>query len=437
MLESFVLDGSPASGASVDSRVVVTSTADASAERVVTWVVRDRAVGSVRLVRVVTEPVDGSTARARVVTTPVDGSVSVEELPSGDVVTRGADDRAGAAPVVVVIPSDEPGGASVDAGPSVGIGQPSGCAPDPVDAVPDPVVGASGESLPPVPGARVDPVPVAVASPGRSAVAGAADVDGGSELLGPSIGIGQPSGATAGTATAGVCAAPSCSFAAPPVSFCFGASGFVGASAFSPIFGSSIFGAAGASAFFGRVGLRRPIRLLRPLGGLGGVGLLRCLRSGALRFGGSRGRVVRVARTRQDAAEHPTRDVLHPGWSCDRRAAGARCRVRRAARRRHDRRQGCGGPRGRGRSPGHDRGEWWVPPRRRARRRGGCTPEGACSGQRDRGQRWGERVVESSGVRRRSTGGRAAGGRGGRGPQIGAGPARAGAGPGARQRPEP
>jgi hypothetical protein len=229
---SFVLDGSAASVSSVDSRVVVTSTAEASAERVEVCVVRERSVGSVRVERVVTEPVEGSTARARVVTTPVDGSVSVEELPSGDVVTRGADAPGGAAPVVVVIPSDEPGGASVEAGPSVGIGQPSGCAPGPVDAVPEPVVGASGESLPPVPGARVEPVPVAVASPGRSAVAGAAEADGGSELLGPSIGIGQPSGATAGTATSGVCVAPpSCPPAAPPSCFLFGASAFLGAPA--------------------------------------------------------------------------------------------------------------------------------------------------------------------------------------------------------------
>jgi hypothetical protein len=244
-------DGSAASVPSVDSRVVVTSIADASAERVVVCVVRERSVGSVRVERVVTDPVDGSTARARVVTTPVDGSVSVEELPSGDVVTRGAAAPDGAAPVVVVIPSDDPGGASVDAGPSVGIGQPSGCAPDPFEARPEPVVGASGESLPPVPGARVDPVPVAVASPGRSAVAGAADEeDGGSELLGPSIGIGQPSGATAGTATAGVCfAPPSCPFAAPP-SFFFGVppSFFFGVPPGASIFGSSTFG---VSAFFG------------------------------------------------------------------------------------------------------------------------------------------------------------------------------------------
>jgi hypothetical protein len=83
-------DGSAASVSSVDSRVVVTSTADASAERVVVCVVRERSVGSLRVERVVTDPVDGSTTRARVVTTPVAGSASVEELPSGDVVTRGA-----------------------------------------------------------------------------------------------------------------------------------------------------------------------------------------------------------------------------------------------------------------------------------------------------------------------------------------------------------
>ena len=240
-----LLDGFVASASSADSRVVVTSMADASADRVVVCVVRERSAGSARVERVVTEPVDGSTARARVVTAPVDGSVSVEELPSGDVVTRGVAAPDGAAPVVVVIPSDEPGGASVDAGPSVGIGQPSGWSPDPRFPAPLALVGASGESLPPVPGASVDPVPVAVASPGRSAVAGAAEEDGGSELLGPSIGIGQPSGATAGTATAGVCFAsppPSCFLAAPPsVPFFFGVS----------IFGSSTFGAAGASAFFG------------------------------------------------------------------------------------------------------------------------------------------------------------------------------------------
>jgi hypothetical protein len=203
---------------SADSRVVVTSTAEASAERVVICVVRERSDGSVRVERVVTDPVDGSTARARVVTTPVDGSVSVEELPSGDVATLGVAVPVGAAPVVVVIPSDEPAGASVEAGPRVGIGQPSGSWPDFFDAAPDPVPGASGEPLPPVPGASVDPVPVAVASPGRSAVAGAADEDGGSELLGPSIGMGQPSGATAGTATVGVCDAPAPPFVAAPPS---------------------------------------------------------------------------------------------------------------------------------------------------------------------------------------------------------------------------
>ena len=93
-------------------------------------------------------------------------------------------------------------------------------------------------------------MPVEVASPGRSAVVGADD-DGGSELLGPSIGIGQPSGATAGTATAGVAfagprsAAPpwSRSFAAPPPVSAFAGSAF-GWSAFSgaPTFGSSTFG---------------------------------------------------------------------------------------------------------------------------------------------------------------------------------------------------
>jgi hypothetical protein len=143
---SFDAEGSVEAVPSVDSREVVTSTADASAERVVVWVVRERSVGSVRVERVVTAPVDGSTARARVVTTPVEGSVSVEELPSGDVVTRGAAEPVGAAPVVVVMPSDEPAGASVDAGPSVGIGQPSGCAPDPREPAPEPVFGASGES---------------------------------------------------------------------------------------------------------------------------------------------------------------------------------------------------------------------------------------------------------------------------------------------------
>ncbi|HEY2221196.1 hypothetical protein, partial [Actinomycetospora sp.] len=103
---------------SVDSFAVVTSTVEASAERVVVCVVRSRVDGSVRVERVVTAPDDGSTERARVVTTPVDGSVT-EPDPSGAVVTCGPAVPVdavpvrepavpvGSAPVVVVIESDE------------------------------------------------------------------------------------------------------------------------------------------------------------------------------------------------------------------------------------------------------------------------------------------------------------------------------------------
>lgn len=84
-----VLFPAVASGPSVDSFVVVTSTVEASAERVVVWVVRSFDDGSVRVERVVTAPDDGSTERARVVTTPVEGSVD-DPVPSGAVVTCGA-----------------------------------------------------------------------------------------------------------------------------------------------------------------------------------------------------------------------------------------------------------------------------------------------------------------------------------------------------------
>ncbi|MDL5160236.1 hypothetical protein [Actinomycetospora termitidis] len=66
------------SSSSVDSRVVVTSTVDESADRVVVWMVRDRLPGSVLVDRVVTAPLPGSTERLRVVVTPVVGSVRVD-----------------------------------------------------------------------------------------------------------------------------------------------------------------------------------------------------------------------------------------------------------------------------------------------------------------------------------------------------------------------
>lgn len=70
---------------SVDSRVVVTSTVEASADRVVVWTVRDRLVGSVCVARVVTAPLLGSTLRLRVVVTPVVGSVALVSGPSAAV----------------------------------------------------------------------------------------------------------------------------------------------------------------------------------------------------------------------------------------------------------------------------------------------------------------------------------------------------------------
>ncbi len=214
---AFVVVASPSS---VDSRVVVTSTLVASADRVVVCTVRDRLVGSVCVERVVTAPVPGSTLRLRVVVTPVVGSVAVVSGSSAAdgvvvgpvpgtwrrvavgssfavVLLPGARVALGAVPVVsvparvpgpvvVVTASDDPGGASVAAEPRVGTGQPSGSAP--------PATVPAGVRV----GVSVDPVPVEVASPGRSAVV--AEDDGPSELLGPSIGIGQPAGATAGRA---------------------------------------------------------------------------------------------------------------------------------------------------------------------------------------------------------------------------------------------
>ncbi len=312
-------------------------------------VVRERAVGSVRVERVVTEPETGpprgrgwsrrpSTGRSR--------STGCRRATSSP---RGASVPVGAAPVVVVIPSDEPGGASVEAGPRVGIGQPSGWAPEPPR---EPVVGASGESAPPVPGARVDPVPVAVASPGRSAVGGAADEDGGSELLGPSIGIGQPSGATAGTATAGVCAA----LGTGPVA----------------LLGTSAPG----------VGLRRRldlrhVDLRRPLrGGPGRVGPLRGLLLRRVRLRGSRAsgrRPSSVVRRPPRPGHAWARDPRAPGPgrpapAAGRRPAGRRAPVRPASTRLPAGRSARAAPRARRRE---------TAPREATRRRARSAPTGA------------------------------------------------------------